>query len=163
MPSPTDTSRELLILEKIETDPDVTQADMAEALGVAVGTVNFAVRRLITKGYVRVKQLERRRLKYIITPAGIALRTKLAMESLSYGMKLYRETRAEAKRLLKKVKQNGYQRIAIRGQGDLADIAQLTCLELGLTPVMEAADLPQLVIVGTTLTLELPSRVPPTQ
>ena len=91
-----DLSRELQILETIEASPEVTQASLAEQLGVAVGTVNFTLRRLIKKGYVAVSRLQRRRLKYIITPAGVALRTQLAMDSLSYSMRLYRQTRAEA-------------------------------------------------------------------
>src|SRR3972149_4972839 len=98
MPTSPPAARELHILEQIEADPEVTQADLAEELGVAGGTINFVVKRLIKKGYVRVKQLQRRRLRYIITPAGIALRTRLAMDSLNYSMRLYRETRRSEER-----------------------------------------------------------------
>jgi len=68
----TDPAREILLLEKIEDDPDVTQASLAALLGVAVGTVNWHLRRLIEKGYVKVKRAQRRKLRYIITPEGIA-------------------------------------------------------------------------------------------
>ena len=69
-----ETERELGLLEAIEKDPDTTQASMAARLGVAVGTVNWHIKRLIDKGYVKVKRAERRKLRYIITPDGIALR-----------------------------------------------------------------------------------------
>jgi DNA-binding MarR family transcriptional regulator len=156
MPTPKTAPRELQILEQIETDPDVTQATLAEQMGVAVGTVNFTVKRLVSKGYVRVTQLERRRLKYIITPEGIALRTKLAMVSLKYSMRLYRETREQAKKLIAKAARQGYRQIAIRGNGELEDVVRLTCLELNMTIGPEAGKRPVLAIVGTTLTLELP-------
>jgi len=153
MASPPSDTRELHILEHIETNPEVTQADLAEDLGVAVGTINFAIQRLIKKGYVRVTQLERRRLKYIITPAGIALRTKLAMDSLHYGMQLYRETRAEAKRLLLQVKRQGHTQVTIQGKGDIAEIVRLTCLELKVDVAPGRGAWPVIEVSGASLAL----------
>ena len=145
---------ELQILEHSETNPDTTQATLAENLGVAVGTVNFVVKRLIQKGYVRVKQLQRRRLKYIITPSGIAQRTRLAVVSVEYSMRLYRETRAEAKRLVSKVVQKGYKQVSIRGNGELADVVRLTCLEQGLE-VVQGNEPPVILIEGARLKSDL--------
>jgi len=62
-----DIDREIILLEQIEQDPDVTQASLAAQLGVAVGTVNWLLRRMIEKGYVKIKRAQRRKLKYIIT------------------------------------------------------------------------------------------------
>lgn len=150
--------RELQILEQIEANPNVTQANLAEELGVAIGTVNFVVKRLIHKGYIRIKQLERRRLKYIITPTGIALRTKLAMDSLNYSMRLYRETREQAKQLVRQVIRQGYTTLSIRGEGELADVVRLTCLEMSIEvkPSSEHNRRPVISIVGTVLKLDLP-------
>jgi Mn-dependent DtxR family transcriptional regulator len=55
--------RDLVLLEQIENDPDVTQASLAAKLGVAVGTVNWHLKRLVSKGYVKVKRAQRRKLK----------------------------------------------------------------------------------------------------
>jgi len=153
MPASPPAQRELQILEQIETNPDATQADLAEKLGVAIGTVNFAIRRLIKRGYIRAKQLQRRRLQYIITPAGIALRSKLAVDSLQYSMRLYRETRQQARQLIGEARRRGCEAVAIVGDGDLAEIARLTCLELGM-PVKPAGTTRfQIVVSGTILKL----------
>ena len=153
MPASPPAQRELQILEQIETNPDATQADLAEKLGVAIGTVNFALRRLIKRGYIRAKQLQRRRLQYIITPAGIALRSKLAVDSLQYSMRLYRETRQQARQLIGEARRRGCEAVAIVGDGDLAEIARLTCLELGM-PVKPAGTTRfQIVVSGTILKL----------
>ncbi|MCI0773728.1 MAG: winged helix-turn-helix transcriptional regulator, partial [Chloroflexi bacterium] len=77
--NPTNAERERILLEEIERDPDTTQATLARKLGVAVGTVNWHVKRLIAKGYVKVKRAERRKLRYIITPEGISLRARLTV------------------------------------------------------------------------------------
>lgn len=158
MPPVTDSPRELHILEQIERDPEVTQATLAERLGVAVGTINFTVKRLVNKGYVRVKQLERRRLQYIITPAGIALRTKLAMDSLAYSMRLYRETREQAKQLVKQIMHQGHRQIGVRGKNEVAEVVRLTCLEAQLEVCSEpiSANLPVIIVEGADLKLELP-------
>ncbi len=156
MPTSADSSRELHLLEQIEANPEVTQADLAEALGVAVGTVNFALRRLIKNGYVRATHLQRRRLKYILTPAGLALRSKLAVDSLQYAMRLYRETRQQARQLILEARQKGYAALSLCGDGDLAEIARLTCLELNMPIVPRQPDRPCLTIRGTSLVLEEP-------
>ena len=70
--------RELSLLEQIESDPDVNQSALATQLGVAVGTVNWHLKRLIAKGAVKVSRAERKKLRYIITPEGLALRARLA-------------------------------------------------------------------------------------
>jgi DNA-binding MarR family transcriptional regulator len=76
----TETDRDLVILDHIEQDPDASQANLAAQLGVAVGTINWHIKRLIDKGYVKVRRVERRKLRYIITPEGLALRARLTID-----------------------------------------------------------------------------------
>ncbi len=158
MPAESFSERDLQILEHIENNPDATQSTLAEHLGVAVGTVNFVVRRMIEKGYIRVKRLERKRLKYMVTPQGVTIRAKLAVISIGYSMRLYRETRDEAKRLVNKVRQKGFDQIVIRGEGELADVVRLTCIEYGVQ-VMKFGKinqpLPVIIIDGVSLYLDL--------
>jgi DNA-binding MarR family transcriptional regulator len=85
-----DPNRETILLEKIEFDPDITRASLASLaslasqLGVAVGTVNWHLKRLIAKGYIKVKRAQRRKLRYIITPEGIAFRARLTVNYSEY-------------------------------------------------------------------------------
>lgn len=123
--------RELSLLEEIERDPDTTQATMATRLGVAVGTVNWHLKRLVAKGYVKVKRAERRKLRYIITPEGLALRAKLTVNYIENSMLLYRQTRSQAQALLSKARRQGFNSVRIDGEGDIADVCRLTCLEQG--------------------------------
>ena len=128
----TNADRELVLLEQIEHDPDVTQASLASLLGVAVGTVNWHLKRLVAKGYVKVRRAQRRKLRYIITPEGLALRAHLTVNYIETSMRLYRRTRQQVIELLNQVTEKGYKQIAIEGEGDIADICRLTCLEQGV-------------------------------
>lgn len=127
--------RELGLLTEIERDPDVTQAGLAAKLGVAVGTVNWHLKRLIAKGYVKVKRAERKKLRYIITPEGLALRARLTMDYIENSMALYRVVREESRRILSTAQRNNFSAVRIVGDGDIADICHLTCLELGIRVV----------------------------
>lgn len=125
--------RELIILEHLENDPDLTQASLAAKLGVAVGTVNWHIKRLIDKGFIKVKRAQRKKLRYIITPEGIAFRARLTVNYIDTSMRLYRRTRRRVRELLMDVKLAGYDQVYIDGDGDIADICKLTCLEQGIS------------------------------
>jgi DNA-binding MarR family transcriptional regulator len=149
-----ESDRELILLEQIEHDPDVTQASLAAQLGVAVGTVNWHLKRLVAKGYVKVKRAQRRKLRYIITPEGIALRARLTVNYIETSMRLYRRTRQRVRDLLGEIKQGGYDRVQIDGEGDIAEICRLTCLEQGIT-ICDDGNYPVLEVRGTRIHLRV--------
>lgn len=152
--------RELQILEYLEHNPDTTQADLATRLGVAVGSVNWYLKRLVNKGYVKVRKMQRRRLRYLITPQGVAQKMRLTQAYMQASLRLYRETRAEAQRLLAQVQQAGYQAIRIEGDGDLAEICLLTCLEqrVRVRQGVEGGQSPTLRVEGMSLSLHWPHK-----
>jgi len=137
MQTTNDSLHELSLLEKIEHDPDVTQADLATQLGVAVGTVNWHLKRLISKGYVKVMHAERRKLRYIITPEGLTKRAMLTIDYIEQQFLLYRRIRSKVKEMLAALKKDGVHQIRLVGEGDVADICRLTCFEQGMEIVSE--------------------------
>jgi DNA-binding MarR family transcriptional regulator len=151
---PSGTARELALLEHIESNPDVTQASLATQLGVAVGTVNWHLKRLIAKGYVKIKRAERKKLRYIITPEGIALRTLLTVDYIEQQFLLYRNTRQRVREHLEQIKLAGFEKVSIRGEGDIADICRLSCLEQGVA-VTTDGNAPILEVVGPRVFLHL--------
>jgi DNA-binding MarR family transcriptional regulator len=162
-PEPT---REMILLEEIENDPNVTQATLATQLGVAVGTVNWHIKRMIAKGYVKVKRAERRKLRYIITPEGISFRAHLTIDYIEQSFLLYRNMRSRARELLAEVKQAGFDHVRIETNAtiddpklstqtnDIADICRLTCLEQGIK-ISQDQEAPTLVVHGVKITLRM--------
>lgn len=154
-----DTARDMLLLEQIETDPDVSQASLASQLGVAVGTVNWHLKRLVTKGYVKVKRAQRRKLRYLITPQGISLRAQLTIDYVERSMRLYRKTRDRVQTLLNEVRAAGYDSVRLEkvadSPNDIADICRLTCLEQGMPILNDSEIAPVLKIYGQKVHLEM--------
>jgi DNA-binding MarR family transcriptional regulator len=149
-----DPNREMVLLEQIEFDPDITQASLAAQLGVAVGTVNWHLKRLVAKGYVKVKRAQRRKLRYIITPEGIAFRARLTVNYIEQSMQLYRVVRGRVREALTTLRKEGYGTVQIQAEGDMADICRLTCLESGIQ-ITEDSNAPVLEVRGMKVFLHL--------
>jgi DNA-binding MarR family transcriptional regulator len=147
-------NRELIILDQIEQDPNVNQATLADQLGVAVGTVNWHIKRIIEKGYVKAKRANRKKLKYIITPEGLAHRALLTVDYIDNSMRLYRRTRQRVLYALDDVHKAGFDRIRIVGDGDLAEVIRLTCLEQGVI-IEDDQNVPALEIDGWKIRLNM--------
>jgi len=148
-----ETNRDLILLEHLEQNPDATQASLAVQLGVAVGTINWHIKRLIAKGYIKARRVERRKLRYVITPEGLALRARLTLDFIQTSFRMYRLVRERSIEAIRQVEDAGYKRIFIIGEGDVAEVCRLTCLEKGLhildvkdhTPVLHIQGLKVLV------------------
>jgi len=151
--------RELELLEALAEDPEARQVDLATRLGVAVGTVNWLLKRLATKGYIKVKRIGRWQWHYLVTPRGFAEKARLTQQYLQQSMHLYRDTRQEARRLLQELKERGYDKVGIEGdpKNDLVDVCRLTCLEEGIEQAnTEEESAPVLLVGGRELSGDWP-------
>ncbi len=150
--------RELRLLEVLEAEPEARQADLAERLGVAVGTVNWLLKRLAAKGYVKIQRISRWHWRYLLTPQGVREKSRLLTQYIRDSLSLYRQVREEARRLLGQLKSAGYSRVELRGEGEIADIVRLTSLEQEIEPVeaFGSSSLPVIRIEGYRLELFWP-------
>ena len=82
-------SQEYELLDAIAQDSMVTQASLSARLGIAVGSVNWYIKRLINCGYVKVSHLDRTRLKYQLTPEGMSILTQRTLQYLKRSLTVY--------------------------------------------------------------------------
>lgn len=135
-----DAERALEILSAIEEGKPLTQRALAQRLGVALGLANLYVRRLATKGFIKVREFPskpsaRKRFRYVLTPRGVAEKTRLTYDYMSYSLQLYRRARGNLREAMTGLHERGMKRIALYGTGDAAELAYLTLKEFGLEPV----------------------------
>ena len=57
---------EVLILEELEKNPDVTQRDLSEKTGLSLGMVNMLLKKFVKKGFVKLEKLNSRSFRYIL-------------------------------------------------------------------------------------------------
>ena len=91
------------ILRKIQKKKQTSQRELAEELGFSLGKLNYCLKALQKKGLVKLQNFQKQSnkinyLKYVITPAGIAERTKLTVTFMKKKMKEYEELKKELER-----------------------------------------------------------------
>lgn len=123
---------EYALLNEIAQDSMVTQASLSKHLGIAVGSVNWYIKRLIHRGWVKVSRLDRTRLKYDLTPDGMRVFTQRAMLYARDSLQVYRSLRNKARALVLDLKQNGIETVYLDGEDEMMDILRLTCIENGI-------------------------------
>jgi DNA-binding MarR family transcriptional regulator len=132
--------RDLEILTAIDEGEALTQRALAQRLGVALGLANLYLKRLAKKGYIKIaefprKPAARKRLRYLLTPTGMAEKTRLTYEHITYSLDLYRRARQALRDRLGSLPERGAKRIALVGTGEAAEVAYLTLRELNLEPI----------------------------
>ncbi len=122
------------LLNEIGQDPMVTQASLSNRLGIAVGSVNWYIKRLIHRGWVKVSHLDRTRLKYDLTKEGMAVFTQRTLLYARDSLKVYGNFRKKAKALVAELHQKGIKQVHLEGgsEDEILDILRLTCIEAGI-------------------------------
>tara|TARA_B100001939_G_C16526486_1_gene440191 strand:- start:195 stop:524 length:330 start_codon:yes stop_codon:yes gene_type:complete len=89
------------ILRKIQKDPKHSQRKMASELGFSLGKLNYCLKGLQQKGYIKIKNFKKNPKKlnylYVLTPKGIAEKTKLTINFMKRKMQEYDELKKELK------------------------------------------------------------------
>lgn len=123
---------EYALLNEIAQDSMVTQANLSDRLGIAVGSVNWYIKRLIHRGWVKVSHLDRTRLKYDLTPEGMKVFTQRALSYARDSLKVYGNFRQKAKELVADLQKQGVENVYLNGDDETMDILRLTCIEAGI-------------------------------
>lgn len=120
------------LLSEIERNPSFTQRGLASQLGIALGLMNHYLKNCVTKGWVRASQISPRRVTYFITPEGFKEKSHMVKDYLARSMTFFRDAKSQCEETFAICQTHGWTRIALVGEGDLADIAHLVALGTGL-------------------------------
>src|SRR3990172_5649411 len=124
---------EYALLNEIAQNPMVTQASLSNRMGIAVGSVNWYIKRLIHRGWVKVSHLDRTRLKYDLTAKGMAVFTQRALLYARDSLKVYGDFRSKAKALVSELQHKNIREVYLEGEdNETLDILRLTCIEAGI-------------------------------
>ena len=89
------------VLRSIQNKPDSSQRELADDLGFSLGKLNYCLKALKKKGLVKIENFKKNPNKinyfYVLTPAGIATKTKLTLNFMKRKMKEYDELKKELK------------------------------------------------------------------
>jgi len=99
------------VMRILQENPDLTQRELAEKLGVSVGGLNYCLKALMDKGWVKMQNFQSSKNKfkyvYLLTPQGIAEKVSLTSRFLDRKMQEYEALKAEIESLHQDVQQAG--------------------------------------------------------
>ena len=113
------------ILKTIESDSTVSQRGLSSQMQINVASVNFALKRLIKRGFIRMVGVNPSRIRYHITPEGIRKKTQLAYRFFGRNFHFYREIRNDIESRIVKVTNRPDTKVAIYGVGELSEITYM--------------------------------------
>lgn len=123
------------VLNAIHDDANVTQRRVAKDLGIALGLTNSYLKRCLKKGLIKVQQAPANRYAYYLTPQGFSEKSRLTAEYLSQGFNFFRQTRNQCRDLFKSCEGKGWNRVALHGLTDIAEIALLCSADFSVEVV----------------------------
>jgi EPS-associated MarR family transcriptional regulator len=95
------------VMRMLEENPDLTQRDLAEKLGISVGGLNYCLKALMGKGLVKMKNFANSKNKfgyvYVLTPSGMSEKAAITQRFLKRKMEEYEALRAEIENLQRDV------------------------------------------------------------
>jgi len=98
------------VLRILESNPQISQRELAERLGISLGKINYCVRALLDQGHIKVNNFRNNHNKlaytYFLTPKGILEKSELAARFLSQKMAEYESLKQEIELLSQEVLSN---------------------------------------------------------
>jgi DNA-binding MarR family transcriptional regulator len=119
------------ILKTVEADSSVSQRKLSSQMELNVASVNFALKRLIQKGFVTKEGENPRRVKYHITPEGLREKTQLAYKFFDRNIPYYHEVRNDIKARIVKATDGKRISLAIYGSSELSEITYMVVTKIG--------------------------------
>ena len=100
----------LKVLRHLEGNPDVTQRELAAALGISLGKANYCMRALISKGMVKAKNFsnsaKKRAYLYVLTPKGLETKAHISAKFLHRKVEEYEALKIEIEQLKTEIDSN---------------------------------------------------------
>ncbi|MBI2082704.1 MAG: winged helix-turn-helix transcriptional regulator [Deltaproteobacteria bacterium] len=119
-------NRDLAILNDISRQPTISQRELARKSGISLGLINVTIKKFVEDGYINTARVNKRKIKYLLTPEGVEITTKRSYQKLNTTIRNYKEIEKELVKLLLDLYQAGFNYFSIHGNGDLREFVETT-------------------------------------
>lgn len=124
--------RDLRVLEEIERNPEVSQRQLANSMGVALGVANACLHALVRKGMIKIRGESNRSISYHLTKKGAGYKGTLALQWTRNTLDFYRVARANLSQRMAKLPALGVERVVLVGVDEQVEIASIVAPETGV-------------------------------
>ena len=132
--------RELAILEKLENNGHLTQRDLSKEVGIALGLVNHLLKKMVKKGWIKIKNIDAKKIRYLITPEGAREKSSLLYKRVESTIHFYLDAKRVIKEKVEHLKGDGVKSVSIYGINHISEVLFIVLKELGLELVCVVDD-----------------------
>jgi len=97
------------ILKRLESEPEISQRELAKEMGISLGKMNYCLKALVEKGLVKVNNFRNSQNKkgyvYLLTPKGVEEKAIITLAFLKFKMAEYETLKDEIESLKREVVQ----------------------------------------------------------
>ncbi len=119
------------ILSHIEKDESISQRKLSVRIGLNISSINYALRKLVSKGYVKMQGMNPRRITYHLTPTGFSEKTQLAYKYFINNYHLFQDIQIDIFEKIDRIDKKKGKRIAIYGLSPFLEITYTALIERG--------------------------------
>ncbi len=124
--------RELEILERLEGNGNLTQRDLSKEVGIALGLVNHLLKKMVQKGWIKIKNIDAKKIRYLITPEGAREKSSLLYKRVESTIHFYLDAKRVIKEKVIHLKNEGIEGVSIYGINHISEVLFIVLKELGL-------------------------------
>jgi predicted transcriptional regulator len=124
--------REFELINIIGADLGSNQRDLSRQLDLSLGLTNMLIKRMIAKGYIRIRQLNKRKVQYILTPKGFSEKMR---KSVKYTLKTINSIgliKERIRNVIMKLHSQGERNFIVLGRSDFALLIEMSLKDANL-------------------------------
>jgi len=126
---------ELQVLSEVDAAPEITQRQLAQRVGIALGLTNSLMRNLVKKGYVRAQEASWKRRMYVLTANGLSHKVRLTVSYIRHFLNHYQKVRQTLREQIVPLALHEESRVAILGPCEFAELVYLGLKELRIEDI----------------------------
>lgn len=117
--------KEYKVIDIIHENSNYSQRDISEKAGFSLGLTNIILKKLIEKGFLKIKHFDKKRFLYLLTPRAISEKTKKSYKFVKKTIESISRMKTISIVEIEKKLKKGFTEFVIIGENELADIAEI--------------------------------------
>ncbi len=127
--------REFELINIVGANLAQSQRDLSRQMNQSLGMTNMLLRRMVAKGYIRIKQLNQRKVQYILTPKGFTEKMRESVKYIQKTMRSMNLIKSGVRDIVVDIYNQGEVCFAVMGTSDLAALVEMVIREVADKPV----------------------------
>ena len=116
--------KDFAVIREISNNAAADQRAIAARSGISLGMTNLIIKRLTNMGYIKAKQLDKKKIQYLLTPQGFAEKARKSYAYTRRTIGLFKTTKEKIRDLILEEHRKGAVRFIIEGNSDLCDLTE---------------------------------------